>query len=167
MMMFLELFLLFNCLIQARCFSLEDFCKSASSNWAIFVDIMCSYLLLYHLGIRHITSDHSVPIFTSYSDVDFVNQAFPFKVNFKSFSSSETYAKTDQYGNIVSMNIVNEQYLPLNISCLTRLHSLYIESCDYFLAVKVDNVFIFNLYLPTECHNDASEWLFTLASELM
>ena len=42
---------------------------------------------------------------------------------------------------------------------------MLVESSDYFLAVKVDHVFIYNIYLPTDYHNDTSERLFALASE--
>ena len=37
------------------------------------------------------------------------------------------------------------------------LRSVLVESSDYFLAVKVDHVFIYNIYLPTDYHNDTSE----------
>ena len=47
----------------------------------------------------------------------------------------------------------------------SALRSLLLESSDYFLAVKVDNVFIYNIYLPTDYHNDTSERLFALCSE--
>ena len=42
---------------------------------------------------------------------------------------------------------------------------MLVESCDYFLAVKVDDILIYNVYLPTDYHNDVSERLFVLASE--
>ena len=45
------------------------------------------------------------------------------------------------------------------------LRSLLVESCDYSLAVKIDNTFIYNVSLPSDYHNDASERFFVLASE--
>ncbi|CAF1052945.1 unnamed protein product [Adineta ricciae] len=110
--MLLGLFLLFNCLIQAQCFPVEDFYESA-------------------LEIQNILRDHLLPNCPSYSDVDLVKKTFPFKVDFKSFSSTKTSAKTDEYGNIISINIINEQYLPLSISCFTRLHSLRVEGTTF------------------------------------
>jgi len=45
------------------------------------------------------------------------------------------------------------------------LRSLLVESCDYFLAVKVDSMFMYIVYLPTYFHNDTSESLFDLTTE--
>ncbi|CAF1052931.1 unnamed protein product [Adineta ricciae] len=108
----LILLTLFSCLILMQCVSLRDLSPSASK-------------------IQNIRHHRLVPNCPSYSDIGLVNQTFPFKLNFTSFSSTKTSAKTDEYGNIKSINIINEQYLPLSISCLTRLHSLHVEGTTF------------------------------------
>ena len=47
----------------------------------------------------------------------------------------------------------------------SAISSLLVESCGYFLAVKLDNIFIPYVSLPVDYHNDTSECLFALASE--
>ncbi|CAF1227986.1 unnamed protein product [Adineta ricciae] len=108
----LILLTLFSYLILMQCVSIRNLNPSASK-------------------IRNIRRHRLVPSCPSYSDVDLVNQTFPFKVDFNSSSSTKTSAKTDGYGNIISMNIINEEYLPLSISCFTRLHSLHVEGTRF------------------------------------
>ena len=44
------------------------------------------------------------------------------------------------------------------VTCMkSTLFMLLVESCDYILAVKVNNVFAYNDYLLTDYHSDTSD----------
>jgi Leucine-rich repeat (LRR) protein len=84
-----------------------------------------------------------LPDCSQYENDDQVEKSFPFSVDFKSLKTSKTSGMKNANGNIIYLNIANEEYVPSSVFCMKDLQNLYVRNTMFpnlYLGIGIERL---------------------------